>query len=141
MLSAATDGERVVFDPESNAEVFLYTVGSSVDFITHAHLSLSGAKRLLGVVGRVAYWATESGVRAYDVTDLDAPKLLDFHADVALGEGLATLMASDATRLAVTDAEGRLYVIPLGSSGPVVPLKTYLGEPPAGSAGPCGDAK
>jgi hypothetical protein len=140
VLSAATDGERIVFDPASNSEVFLYTVGSSVDSITHAQLGVSDPKRLLGVVGHVAYWATETGVRAYDVTNIDAPKLLGFHADVAFGEGLATLMASDDTRLAVADAEGRLYLIPLGSSGPVVPLKTYLGEPPASSAGPCGSA-
>jgi hypothetical protein len=140
VLWAATDGERIVFDPESNSEVFLYTVGSSLDSTTHAQFVLPGPKRLLGVVGKVAYWATATGVRAYDVANIDAPKLLDFHADAAVGEGLATLIAADAAHLAVADADGRLFVIPLGSSGVVEPLKTYLGEPKSGSAGACGDA-
>jgi hypothetical protein len=136
VLAAATDGERVVLDPASNSEVFLYTPGSVKDYITHASFGLAGPKRLLGVVGKVSYWATAKGVRAFDVEDIDAPKLLDFHADADFGEGLATLIADDPTQLAVADAEGRLFVIPLGSSGPVAPLKTYLGEPGA-SAGPC----
>lgn len=138
VLSAATDGERVVFDPANDSEVFLYTPGSNVDYITHAYFGVAGPKQLLGVVGKVAYWATAKGVRAYDVEDINAPKLLDFHADADFGEGLAALVAVDPERLAVVDAEGRLYVIPLGSSGPVAPLKTYLGEPAPGSTGSCG---
>lgn len=140
VLSAATDGERIVFDPANDSEVFLYTPGSSVDYVTHAYFGLPGPKQLLGVVGKVAYWATAKGVRAYDVENIDAPKLLDFHADADFGEGLAALIADDAEQLAVADAEGRLFVIPLGSSGKVEPLQTYLGEPGEGSAGSCGNA-
>jgi hypothetical protein len=138
VLTAATDGERIVLDPANDSEVFLYTPGSPQDYITHAYFGLSGPKQLLAVVGKVSYWATAKGVRAYDVTDIDAPVLLDFHADADFGEGLAALIAQDPTHLAVVDADGRLYVIPLGSSGPVAPLKTYLGEPGSGSAAPCG---
>lgn len=137
VLSAATDGERIVFDPANDSEVFLYTPGSSVDQITHAYFGVAGPKQLLGVVNEISYWATAKGVRAYDITDLDAPKLLDFHADADFGEGLAVLIADSADRLAVADAEGRLFVIPLGQSGPVEPLKTYLGAPSPASAGPC----
>jgi hypothetical protein len=108
------------------------------DYITHAYFGIAGPKQLLAVVGKVSYWATAKGVRAYDVEDINAPKLLDFHADADFGEGLAALIAEDPTQLAVVDAEGRLYVIPLGSSGPVAPLKTYLGEPAPGSTGSCG---
>ena len=136
VLTAATDGERVVLDPANNSEVFLYTPGSNVDYITHAYFGLGGPKQLLAVVGKVSYWATPTGVRAYDVENIDAPKILDFHADADFGEGLAALIAEDPTQLAVADAEGRLFLIPLGSSGPVAPLKTYLGEP--GEASSCG---
>ena len=66
------------------------------------------------------------------MSDIDAPKLLDFHADVDFGEGLATLIAADAERLAVTDAAGRLYLVPLGSSGPVAPIVVRAGPAPAG---------
>jgi hypothetical protein len=137
VLGAATDGERIVFDPENDSEVFLYTPGSTPDYITHAHFGIAGPKQLLGVVNKVSYWATAKGVRAYDITDLDAPKLLDFHADADFGEGLAVLIADSADQLAVADADGRLFVIPLGQSGPVEPLKTYLGAPGSASAGPC----
>ena len=138
VLFAATDGERIVLDPANNSEVFLYTPGSGTMEITHAYFGLSGPKQLLAVVGKVSYWATAKGVRAYDVQNIDAPLLLDFHADADFGEGLAALIAQDPKQLAVVDSDGRLYVIPLGSSGPVAPLKTYLGEPGEGSAGSCG---
>lgn len=136
VLAAGSDESRIVFDPGNDSEVFLYSVGSSVDWITHAYFGLAGPKRLLGVVGNVSYWATATGVRAYDVENLDAPKLLDFHADAAFGEGLAVLIAADETQLAVADSDGRLYVIPLDRSGAVEPLKTYLGAPPP-AAGSC----
>ena len=132
VLSAATDGSRIVFDPSSDSEFFLYTVGSGLPYTTHAYLSLKGPKRLLAVVGQIAYLATAKGVRAYDVSDVNAVKLLDYHADADFGDGLATLIAAGGDRLAVTDGAGKLYVIPLGSSGPVAPLVVRGGPPPAG---------
>jgi hypothetical protein len=138
VLSASTDGSRIAFDVGHDSRFFLYRVGSGDMTITHVYLEVAGPKRLLGVVDHVAYLATPSGVRAYDVTDVPGQSgpddarmpLLDFHADIDLGDGLATLIASDSRRLAMIDAEGRLYVVPLDRSGAVAPLRIYDGPPP-----------
>jgi hypothetical protein len=135
VLSAAMDGSRIVFDPSNDSEFFLYAVGSGLPYTTHAYLGISGPKRLLAVVDQVAYLATAKAVRAYDVSDVNAVKLLDYHADADFGAGLATLIASDEDRLAVTDDKGRLWVIPLGSSGPVKPLTVHDGPLPSGCGG------
>lgn len=132
VLSAATDGSRIVFDPANDSEVFLYAVGSGLPYTTHAYFGLEGPKRVLAVVDQIAYLATQKGVRAYDVSDVDAPALLDYHADADFGEGLATLIAADGERLVVTDAAGRIYLIPLGSSGAAAPLVVRDGPAPDG---------
>lgn len=139
VLSASTDGSRVAFDIGHDSRFFLYPLGSGDGTVTHVYLGIKGPKRLLGVVNQIAYLATTSGVRAYDLTDVPGPSagddakmpLLDFHADIDFGEGLATLIASDGQRLAVIDSEGRFYVVPLDRSGAVSPLEVYLGPPPA----------
>ncbi|MFT3772898.1 MAG: hypothetical protein QM820_46525 [Minicystis sp.] len=131
VLSAASDGSRIVFDPSNDAEFFLYEIGSGLPYTTHAYFGGKGPKRLLAVAGQIAYLASAKGVHAYDVADIDNPKLIDFHADADFGEGLATLVAADETQLAVTDAAGRLYVIPLGGSGTIAPITVHPGPPPA----------
>jgi hypothetical protein len=143
VLSAATDGERIVFDPASESEFFLYSIGSSADIITHTVFGVKGPKRLLGVVDHIAYLATPEGVRAYDVsvigppTDWDSHALLDYHADIPLGSDLAQLIAADDAYLAIVDGAGRLYLVPRATSGPVSPLQVFLGPPPGTSGHGC----
>jgi hypothetical protein len=92
-------------------------LADGVGYVVNQPTDLDGPANL-AVVGKVAYRATKKGVRAWDVEDINAPKLLDFHADADFGAGLAALIADDPHRLAVVDAGGRLYVIPLGQQRP-----------------------
>jgi len=139
VVSAATDGRRIVFDIGNDSRFFLYAMESGDATITHTWFGLDGPKKLLGVVEASAYVATASGVHVFDVSTIpetvpvdDWPTpLLDDHADIALGEGLATLVAADSQRLLLTDATGRAYLVPVHPSGPVAPMKFYRGPPPA----------
>jgi hypothetical protein len=144
VLSASTDGERIVFDPANESEFFLYSVGSGEPIITHTVFGVQGPKRLLGVVDHIAYLATPEGVRAYDATkigpstDWYSLPFLDYHADIPFGPDLARLIAANDLYLAVVDNSDRFYLIPRGKSGPVEPLAVHV-EPPASP--PCESGK
>jgi hypothetical protein len=135
VVGVESDGSRIVFDPSNNSEVFLYAVGSGMNYLTHAYFGSHSPQKLLAVVGQVAYLASAKAVTAWSVADIDAPALLDFHVDADFGDGLATLVAADAKRLVVSDADGRLHVVPLDGSGPARPLVVHPGPPPVGCGG------
>jgi hypothetical protein len=139
VLHASTDGSRAVFDPANDSEFFLVNVPEYTPSgaIAHAYFGIAGPKRLLGVTGQVAYLATPDGIRAYEISDIDQPKLLSYEAHINFGEGLARLIATSDRWLAVVDASGALYVVPSHVSGRVEPLRVYGAEGPPAPAPSC----
>lgn len=143
VVAAATDGSHIAFDIEHESRFFLYALGSGAATITHAWFGVAGPKKLLGVVDGAAYVATPEGVRLVDVSTIPTqppvddwpPPVLDDRADIAFGEGLATLIAADGERLVIADAAGRAYLVPLHPSGAIAPMKFYRGAPPVPSDG------
>jgi hypothetical protein len=144
VLSAATDGERMVFDPGNENEFFLYSVGSNAPIITHTVFGLPGPKRLLGVVDHIVYVVNASGIRAYDAsvigppTDVDSLPLLDYNAEIPFGPELGRLIAANDKYLAVVDASNTLYLAHRDKSGPVKPLEVHREAPAAPT---CTDGK
>lgn len=55
--------------------------------------------------------------------------LLDYQADIALGDELATPIAGSDSLLVIGDAAGAVYAVPRHRSGPVAPLAVFDGEP------------
>ena len=127
VLDASSDGSRAAFDPGNDSEFFLVNVPEYTPSgaIAHAYFGIAGPKRLLGVADQIVYLATPDGVRAYDIADIDHPELLPYEASIALGDGLARLIATSERWLAVVDGGGALYLVPRDVSGPVEPLKVY----------------
>lgn len=78
----------------------------------------------LALVERIAYLATTEGLRAYDVTDVHAPVLLPWSADVAYDPAIndrPVLLTADAARLVVLSSQGlsvRLAVLPAAAASP-----------------------
>jgi len=135
VVTAATDGERIVFDPGNENEFFLYSVGSNAVTITHTVFGLAGPKRLLGVADHIVYLTTPAGIRAYDAstigppTNWDSLKLLDYNVEIPFGPGLGRLIAANAKYLAVVDESNTLYVAPRDKSGAVKPLEVHRDAP------------
>lgn len=135
VLSAASDGERIVFDPGNENEFFLYSVGSKAVTITHTLFTIDGPKRLLGVVDHIIYLATPKGIKAYDATTIGPPTnwdtlpLLDYFAEIPFGPDEPKLLAANAQYLAVVDAADQLYLVPRLKSGPVKPVEVRRERP------------
>jgi hypothetical protein len=122
---AATDGTRIVLDTVSDRWFLLFDAEGNPSGGPYVAFGLPGPKALLTVAAQKAYFATADGVHAYDVSDIQAPALTDFHAEIALDPDTTRLLAAGAHHLALADTEGNLYLVPLDRSGPVAPVRVY----------------
>ena len=132
--TAATDGTRIVLDPINVAWFLLFTEATHPPQGPYTSFTLPGPKRLLTVVSQTAYFATPDGIHAFDVSDASAPKLTDYHAEIALDPAFTTFLAASERYLAIADQDGRLYLAPRNQSGKVAPAKAYRGPPATGSS-------
>lgn len=143
VVSAATSEERAVFDPE-NESLFLIAApagpGAENPAFTWATLSAGKERRLLGVADTTVYLVTGDGVRAYDITDIEAPQLLPYEAWIEPYEGALRTIATSPRHLAVVDDEGTLFLVPRDSPGTVGPLVVHRADyAPATAEAPCSD--
>ncbi len=121
---AFTDGARVAFDPRNDSEVFLWAIDGNREMITHAVLGLPGPKRLVAVAAARAYVATTSGLRRYDIENVDSPRLEGEELRADFGE-LPRPLAESETQLALV-AGSRIYLAPLtldAPGGSIEPLR------------------
>lgn len=138
VLTAATSRDRAVFDPE-NASLFLLANPDGDPYSTDdppfawATLKVGAERRLLGVAGATVYLTTDTSIRAYDITDLLSPKLLEGEAWLTPSTPPYRPLASSSKYLAVADATGALFLLPRTLSGPVAPLVVHAADylPPA----------
>ncbi|AUX42464.1 uncharacterized protein SOCE26_038970 [Sorangium cellulosum] len=138
VLAAATSEQRAVFDPE-NRTYFLLISPSGGAQIAWASLDVGAERRLLGVVDTTLYLATEEGVRAVDIADIERPETLPYQATIEGFEGALRLLAASPRFLAVVDDRGTLFLVPREGSGTVGPLVAFPSAGDAAPAGPCED--
>ncbi|WP_437682069.1 hypothetical protein [Sorangium sp. So ce131] len=138
VLAAATSEQRAVFDPE-NRTYFLLVSPAGGAQIAWASLGVGAERRLLGVADTTLYLATEDGVRAVDITDIERPETLPYRATIDGFEGALRLLATSPRFLAVVDDQGTLFLVPRDDPGTVGPLVVVPSAGDAPPAGPCAD--
>jgi hypothetical protein len=136
VVGAATDGVRAVFAPANDRYYLLADqLGSEYAGAAWATFAVPGPRRLLGVVRSAVYLATPDGIHAYDVTNIQSPVLLPYHASIAFGGDLPRLVASSERWLLVATAAGASYLVPLDVPGTVAPLEVYASAEAAAACG------
>jgi hypothetical protein len=136
VVGVATDGVRAVFAPANDLYYLLADqLASDHAGVAWATFAIPGPRRLLGVVRNAVYLATPDGIHAHDVTNIQSPALLPYHASIGFGDDLPQLIASSERYLLVATAKGTPYLVLLEAPGTVAPLKVYAS---AAAAAACG---
>jgi hypothetical protein len=132
IVGAASDGERLVVSPKNDGWMLVFDdAGQDALSGPYVPFGPSGPKRLLAVAERSAYFAVPSGVVAYDLTELDAPTLLEPQASATAGwePTSVRLVVVTPTDLLLQDADGRILRAPRDVDAPIEELAIYSGEP------------
>jgi hypothetical protein len=131
ILGMASDGRRVVVSPTNDDWMLLFDdEGNWGPGGPYASFAPAGPKRLIAVVDEAAYFAVPTGVRAYDVSDVGQPALLEAQATIAWDPTAITFVAATPEALLVHDDTGTLLRVPRAITAAVEPVTVHLGEPP-----------
>ena len=125
IVSGATDGERIVIDPENDDWFLVFDAAKDLSGGPYVGFGAAADKRLLGVHDALAYFATPGGVVAYDVNEVNAVTRWDAVAEGDLEPDETRLIAAGRDHIAITDGRGRLLLAPSDLSSALTEVSAF----------------